>query len=195
MFSLCPPFRGRGYPVSGLDGGGEYPIPDVDRASTPSQVQVGGGTPSQVWIGGTPSCWQRGYPIPGPGGGVPHLAGRRGVPHPRSGWGYPHPRSGQEVPPFQYWMVYSPIEDWMGAPIKDWIGYPLSKTGWDTPNPDLGWGTPLPRLDGVPPWVRKQISKVSTWFAASSVPLAFMQEDFLIEQGFRNCVLMNKAVF
>ena len=53
---------GRGYPISGLDGGG-YP-------GTPDQVWMMGGTPFQVWMVGDP-----GYPPPRPGldGGVLHL--------------------------------------------------------------------------------------------------------------------------
>ena len=94
------------------------------------------------------------YPIPGLGGGVPHLRSRWGVPHLRSGggtpsrsggWGVPHHRSGgwgvPRVPPNQVWMVG---------------GYP-----------------------GYPPPMR-QSSIASTCYAADGVPLAFTQEDFLV---------------
>ena len=67
------------------------------------------------------------------------------------GGGVPHPRSG-----------------WGGGPVKDQDGgYP--------PHPRLDGVSPCPRLDGVPP-----ISKVSTCYMAGSVPLALMQEDFLV---------------
>ena len=53
MFSLCPPFRGGGYPVPGLWVGG-VPQPDLDAGGYPP--------PGQVWmLGGTPlarsGCW------------------------------------------------------------------------------------------------------------------------------------------
>ena len=48
---------------------------------------------------------------------------------------------------------------------------PPSKTGWGTPSPN-------PRLDGV------LISKASTCYAAGGVPLAFTQEDFLVNVCF-----------
>ena len=116
-----------------------------------------GGTLSQVVMGGTPSCWW-------------------GYPNPRSGWGgtlgYPHPRLDGVLPP---------IKDWMGhpLPIKDWMGYPPSWSwiGVLPPPPSAGWGTP-------PLQFRRQISKVSTCYAAGGVPVAFTQEGFLFTDLF-----------
>ena len=128
-----------------------------------------GYTPSQVE--------KKGYPIPGPDGrvpwGLPSVQDwMRYLPHPDLGWGYswyPHPRL-DGVPP-QTWdggtlhprLDGVPTRPHPGYPsIQDWMGYP-------TPHPDLGWGY-------TPP-----ISKASTCYAAGSVPLAFTQEDFLVE--------------
>ena len=97
-----------GYPISGLDGEGGYPIPDLDqgypipgldRGDTPSQVWTRGGTPSQVWIGGIP------YPA---GGRVPSSKIRLGVP-----WGS---RLDGITPPPSRLDGVPPIEDWMGQP-------------------------------------------------------------------------------
>ena len=107
-----------------------------------------------------------GYPIPGPDWGVPHpRSGRGGVQYPIPGLdrGVPHPADGG-YPPSKIRMGVLPIQDWMGYPLphqQDGV-CPLSKTGW-----------------GTPPPVRRQISKVSTCYAAGGVPLAFTQEDFL----------------
>ena len=82
---------------------------------------------------------RRGFPIPDPGGGVPH-------PMSRWGGGGTCPRSRQGVPPIQDWMGYPPPLTWNGVPptIQDWMGYPLTHL-------DLGWGNPHhPGLDGVP---------------------------------------------
>ena len=109
----------------------------------------------------------RGYPIPGLGGGVPHLRSGwgRGVPCPRSGWGVPHPRSGQGgtrgYPPGQVWIVGGiqgmpptiqiwpwgvPMTGW-GTPHHDWMGTPPpTMTGWVPPLTMTGWGSsPLDR--------------------------------------------------
>ena len=62
------------YPISSLGREGGYLISGLGRV----------GTPSQVWVGG--------YPILGPGRGVPHLGGVphvQRVPHVQKG-GYPH---------------------------------------------------------------------------------------------------------
>ena len=106
MFSLSPPFRGGGYPVSGLDGGG----------GTPSQVWTGGVPHPRSGWGGTPSCWQ-GVTHPRSGwGGCPILLTGGGYPIPGLEGGYPHRRSGWGVPPLS--------AGW-STPIQDWIGYSL----------------------------------------------------------------------
>ena len=51
--------------------GGGYPVPSIGRGGTPSQVWLGEGLPHLRSGGGTPSQVQGGYPISGPGGGVP----------------------------------------------------------------------------------------------------------------------------
>ena len=61
--------------------------------------------------------------------------------------------------------------DW-GMPHQDLMGYPNVQDSMVYP-------TPHPGLDGVSP-IRRQISKASTCYMAGSVPLAFMQEDFLV---------------
>ena len=91
------------------------------------------------------------YPIPGSGGGI-HLRSGQRAPHPRSRWGLPHPADGG----------YSIQDQDRGNPHQDWMRVP-----------------PCAGLDGVPP-IRKQISIVSTCYAAGSVPLALTQEDFLV---------------
>ena len=112
-----------------------------------------GGTPPQVWPGG--------YPIPGLARGYP------GYP-PGPGMGYPQPDLGWGTP-----------QTWDGVPPWTWDRYPL----------DLRWGTsqtcdgiipPRPEMVrwGTPP---RQISIASTCYVVGSMPLAFMQEDFLVQ--------------
>ena len=145
IVSVCPHFRGRGYPVTGLDGGTPS---QVQMRGTPSQVQMGG-TPSQVYTGGTLFCWW-GTPSKIKTGGTPHIP-------PVQDWmGYPHPRD-DGVPPIQDWMGYPhPSLDEVSPPIQEGMGY-------------------LP-----PP---SPINKASTCYAAGGVPLAFTQEDFLVENN------------
>ena len=133
---------------------------------TPSQVQTGG-TPSQVQTGGTPSqVWMGRYTILLTGGTPSKIRTGR-VPHGTpSRMGYPLSRP-----------------DWMEYPLSIPGGYPgvphhprldgvppWSKIGWHTPlsRPWTGWGVP------------QGIGKVSTCYAGGGVPLAFMQEDFLV---------------
>ena len=140
-----------------------------------------------------------GYPIPGLGGGVPHLRSGwggtpshflvggypisglgRGVPHLRSGWGYPIPGLGGGYPISGLDCGGYPISGldgeggtssqvWGGIPSQVWVG------GYPISGLD-GWGVP-----GVPPPPSmRQSSKASTCYAAGGVPLAFTQEDFLV---------------
>ena len=99
-------------------------------------------------------------------------------------------------------MFYSPARTGWGTPLvrTGWGNSPLARTGWGTPSPArTGWGTPLakigwvpppwPGLDGVPPtrdWMgtppsTRQSSTASTCYAAGGMPLAFTQEDFLVD--------------
>ena len=154
--SVHPHLRERGgvlHPRSGR-GGGVAPFPGLDGGGEFLIPGLdGGGTPSQIWTGGYPiPDLDRGGTIPGLDRGVPHP--RSGGRYPRTGWGTPQSKTG-----------------W-GTPTQDWIGYP-----------PLG-------LDGVPPpiqvWmgygypVRRQSSLASTCYTKGSMPLAFMQEDFLV---------------
>ena len=73
-------------------------------------------------------------------------------------------------------------------------GYPPSQLGLDgvPPPTRTGWGTP-PGQDwmGYPPI--RQSSKVSTCYAAGSVPLAFTQEDFLVEYNITTLFSMRQV--
>ena len=169
----CPTFPGTfssNYYRPHPKDGGRYCFQFVSPHLGGGVPQSGlGGTPSQVWLGGG------GYLIPG-------LAG--GVPHPRS-------RQGGGGTPSQVRMGYSPTRSGWDTPWPDQDGVPPWHLGQGTPL-DLGWGTPLdlawgtPRTwdrvppqtwDGVPPW---HGTIVSTCYAVGSMPLAFMQEDFLV---------------
>ena len=107
---------------------------------------------------GTPSqVWPGGLPHPrsGWGGGTQSQVWSGG--NPRSGQGGTHPRSGQWYPP-------------------------MTRSGWGTPQ-DLGWGTPW-TWDWVPPrpgtgYPPSSIAR-RTWYVVGNMPLAFMQEDFLV---------------
>ena len=91
--------------------------------------------------------------------------------------GYP------EVPPTRSgwwggtWGTRQPGLDGEGVPRV-----PLTRSGW--------WGIPgvptRPGLDGVPLLTRSALdsSIARTCYAAGGVPLAFMREDFLVENNF-----------
>ena len=124
-----------------------------------------------------------GYP-PEPGMGYPLT---------RSGWGTPQTWDG--VPP-QTWD-WVPPWTWNQVPPPDQGPGPPLDLGPGTP-PDLGLGNPLdlglgtpPTLDlgpGTPP----PTSTASTCYAAGGVPLAFTQEDFLVQSFFTLKVLDDK---
>ena len=141
------------------------------------------------------TLWGRGvYPIPRSG-----LGGERRVPLPRCGPG----GGGTSIPSQDCWRVPLGTSHPGQVPGQDGGGVctpctrldvdtPPPRTGWGTPYPArTGWGTPpRPGLDGVPPpsrtgWgtpspVGRQSSTASTCYTASSMPLAFTQEDFLV---------------
>ena len=122
-----------------------------------ARIRRGEGTASQVWMGGTPSQVERGgYPSQVWMGGDPILL-TRGCPiQYQDGGGTLGYSSVQD------WMVYPPCQQNGVPPIQDWMGYP----------------PPCQRLNGVTP--PPPISKVSTCYAVTSVPLAFTQKDFLV---------------
>ena len=113
------------------------------------------------------------------GGGLPHPAGG-GYPIPGLNWGYPILLMGGTPSKISMGGEYPRV-----PPTQDWMGYPpLSRTGWATsPHPDLGWGTPPVQdwMYPLPPPVRRQISIESTCYVAGGMPLAFTQEDFLVQ--------------
>ena len=129
--------------------------------------------------------WGGGYPISG-------LVG--GVPHPRSGWGGTPSQVWVGGTRSQVWMVGgkwgtptmtgwgtstmtgwgTPHCDWMGYPHHDWIGYHPTMTGWGTPTM-TAWGTPPPT------------SIASTCCVAGGMPVAFTQEDFLVQLNAVQC--------
>ena len=139
------------FTLSTIAGG--YPIRGPDRA--------GGGYPIPGLAGwgypipgldrvGTLSCWQ---------GGTPSQVWMR-ISHPKSRWGHPIPVLDGGTPSLH------PIQDWMGYPHPLLDGLPLpSMTGWGATIPPAHFG---------------QNSKASTCCAAGGVPLAFMQEDFIV---------------
>ena len=127
---------------------------------------TGGLPPSQVRMVGTPFQGQDGgTPFPGEDEGSPSLW--------KAPWG---------TPLCQDWMGYYSCWDWMGYPPPnwdcwDWIGVPPLLLDGDTPI-RTGWGTPhQSRLVGGIP--RREIGRQSS-YAAGSMPLALMQEDFLV---------------
>ena len=119
-----------------------------------------------------------GYPVPGPDGGYlisgpdedttsqVQMGGRYLVSGPDVG-------GGGGGTPSQVWSGY-PSQVWMGG------GTPILLMG-GTPS-KIRMGGTLPILDwmGYPP-IRRQISIASTCYTAGGVPLAFTQEDFLVE--------------
>ena len=120
-------------------------------------LRGGGGIPSQVWGGG--------YPIPGLGGG----------------WGVPHLRSGGT--PSKVWVGGYPIPGLGGYPIsglgRGYPGYPHTEVWMVGGTPSQVWI--VGGAQGTPPPMR-QSSIASTCYAAGGVPLAFTQEDFLVER-------------
>ena len=111
----------------------------------------------------------------------PHLdGGYLGVPQLRSGW-----RGG--LYPSQVWMgVPHPRSGWWGVlqgtpPRTGWV--PPPQPGLDGVPPPLrtGYGNPPPELDGVTPNSIRQSSTASTCYSAGGMPLAFTQEDFLVQ--------------
>ena len=133
-----------------------------------------GGTPSQVRMGDTQ--------FPGQDGGCPI---------PMSGWGYPIPRSGQGVPHSHVRTGGTTSQVWMGGtPIPGLDRrVPYSRSGWGYPIPGLDRGYPHPKSRsgwGTPPQSRDS-SIASTCYAVGSMPLAFMQEDFLASDCFSWC--------
>ena len=102
------------------------------------------------------------------------------VPHPGLGWGGTLAWS-------RWWGGVIPSQGW-GVPSQVWmVGGTLTRSRWleGTPVRSGWWGecTPLARSGwwGYRPPTR-QSSIVSTCYAAGSMPLAFMQEDFLVRK-------------
>ena len=115
----------------------------------------------------------------------PHL-GRRGVPQSGLGGRAPHSRFGQ-VGGYPIPGLAPPPQTWDGVPPRPGMGSPQT---WDGVPPDLGWGTPQ-TWDRVPPWTWDRVpppdlgwgtppSIASTCYVVGGMPLAFMQEDFLV---------------
>ena len=166
-----------GYPIQGLRWG--YPIPGLGWGGVPHTGLDGGGNPSLGWAARSGWWGTSGYPpgqvwmvggnpIPGLDGGGYPIPGV-GVPWPGlDGWGVPHPRSG-------WWGVPWPGLDVHCIPQD---GVPPTMTGWGTPPTMTRWGTPHHDWMGYPPPPATSIA--STCYAAGDMPLAFMQEDFLV---------------
>ena len=158
------------------------------RGYTTPGLGRGGGNPSQVWMGGGGVPYSRfgwgvlhpksgGYPIPGLGGEctIPGLGGGYPIPGPDGGRGTPS----------QVWMGGTPSQVWTGGTPgypchHDWMGYSPTMTGWGTPTM-TGWGTPHHDWMGYPLPPIRQSSIASTCYVAGGMPLAFLQEDFLVE--------------
>ena len=70
----------------------------------------------------------------------------------------------------------------MGYPpsqVQRWgRGYPSQ--WWGTPCPEIGYPLPPLSRDGVPPPLQGYDNRLSTWYAAGGMPLAFTQEDCLM---------------
>ena len=113
-----------------------------------------GGTPSSWW-GGTPfPCLDGGYPIQLTGGATP-FPGLDGGGTPSSWWG---------VLPSQVWRGVPPSQVWTG-------GCPLPRSRW-------GYPLAIYPQQGYPPY-RSNIA--CTCYTAVGMPLAFAQEDFLVD--------------
>ena len=164
-----------------ITNGSVYSLNITARMRSTREGAVFTGVCLLTFRGGTPSSWLRGYPIRGPGKGVPHPAGGGtpsqfqvwdtpsswwGVPHPRSRWWVvPHPRSRWEGTPSQVWMGGTPSQVQAGgAPFQVWMDwYPISGLGGGYP--------PYPGLDGIPsPLIRRQQHSehllCSGWYAS-----------------------------
>ena len=98
-----------------------------------------------------------------------------GTPNPTPGWGAPHSGMGYPLPHCQDLARVPPPWDRVPPHHQDLTGVP----------PTLGWGTPQP-WDGVPPNhpPTRQSSIASTSYTVGGMPLAFMQEDFLVFADF-----------
>ena len=131
-----------------------------------------------------------GYPVPGVdggGGGTPYQVWIVGVLHPRSGWEVPHPADGGGTTISGLDEGSTPIllrGSGQGLPWSTLL--PLRLDGI-TPPPPLAL-CPSPSLSPVrpPAPIRRQISIGSTCYVAGGMPLAFMQEDFLVFFKFAN---------
>ena len=117
-------------------------------------------------------------------GGVPHPMSRWGVSHPADR-GVPHPTSRWEEVPIQL-IGDTPSQVQMGVSHPADRGYPHPVDGGPHPR---SRGYPHPGLDEVPcpiqDWMGYpspgQSSIVnSTYYMTGGMPLAFMQEDFLV---------------
>ena len=106
------------------------------------------------------------------------LFGWGGVHHPRSrGEGVPHPADGGGgVTPISGLDGRVPYPADRGTPSKIRKGVPPSKISRGYPHPGLDWVPPSP--------IRRQISIASNCYTVGGVPLAFTQEDFLVEEIF-----------
>ena len=154
------PFPGldQGYPIQ-LTGG--IPFPGLD-----------GGTQSNWWGGTSFLGLDRGYPI--------QLMG--GYTLPRSRWGYPFPGLDQGYP---LPRLYPPPADG-GTPFPGLDATPSRGTP-PAQVPPAG----VPASRGVPPGRgyphHHQTSTACTCYAAGGVPLAFTEEEFLVQELFFIC--------
>ena len=153
------------------------------RGGIPHHRSGQGGTPFQVWmVEGYPiPGLDEGYPIPGLDGGypIPGLdgggGGTLGTPLARSRW----------------WKGVTPRPDLDGVglprvppwPGLDGGGYPLAMSIW--------WGlpgSPPTRTEwGTTPTPIRQSSIASTYYPVGGMPLAFTQQDFLVDLLFIKC--------
>ena len=88
--------------------------------------------------------------------------------YPMQSWwreGVSHPRSGQGVPKSQLRTGVPNSRSGVPSPPISRMGYPLSRSG--------------PRMGDTPNWN----SIACTCYAASGMPFAFTQEDFLVENN------------
>ena len=121
--------------------------------------------------------------------GYPYLHSGQGVSHPRSQWGVP-------PSPFRAGGTPIPVQDERVPSSQVRMGVSPPSAGWGTP-PLARWGVPppvgrigLPSVSrtGYPPSRSKvrtggypnSNSIACTCYAAGDMPLAFMQEDFLV---------------
>ena len=192
-------FQG-GYPVPGLGGtparsgwwGEGYPISGLGWGGTPARSWLWGGGTRGTW--GTPTIktwlvyppptiktWP-GYP-PDLGWGTSHHQDLAGVP-PTLGWGTPldlgwctpYHQELAGVPPLI--LGWDTPQTWDGVPPQPGMGYPHEGLAGVLPHPGMGY-SPRPGM-GSPPPPTRQSSIASTCYTAGGMPLAFMQEDFLV---------------